>query len=214
MKYAEMKDQAILFNEMLKIHADKPKLIAESERKISKLKQEIEGFNNDNTQEILGKLSPKKFSFRKKKPVDIHELILKKEAEIRKEEINADVLYEANTIDLIDIDEVVREVNAILVKNGKEVEEIARNVVKARDEYHRLLDEYKGESDIHGSFERIARDQVLKIRKEAYIPQYHNDNAYVTYGERVISTTSNYDVISGHRQRALSPQTWLLPGRA
>lgn len=117
MNYEEMMKKANLYNDMLEVIARPAQLIAESQKKINSLKKEIEELESDDKQQVLNKLNPKKFFFKKSESVDVKELILKKEIEIRKEEKTIGKLQDTKLTEIVDLDSVVDEAQKILDKS-------------------------------------------------------------------------------------------------
>ncbi|CAM4214228.1 hypothetical protein BAMA_02080 [Bacillus manliponensis] len=202
MKYEEMIKKANLYNEMLEVLARPSQLIAESQKKIDSLKKEIEELESGDAQQVLNKLNPKKFFFKKSESVDVGELILKKEIEIRKEEKTIEKLQDTKLTEIVDLDGVVDEAQKILDKKYKSVEELKSQALKAREEYHKLVDEYEKEHDEYRKFGETVQSKVYSVRKADYVPQYRGDNGYVVHGKRLDVHLVDSELMRERRQSA------------
>ncbi|PHF13234.1 hypothetical protein [Bacillus toyonensis] len=208
MNYEEMMKKANLYHEMLEVLARPSQLITESQSKINSLKKEIEELESDDKQQVLNKLNPKKFFFKKQEPVDVEELILKKEIEIRKEEKAIEKLQDTKLTEIVDLDGVVDESQKIVDKKYKMLEELASKILKVRDEYHNLVDNYEKEYGEYKNFGETIRFKVDSVKKADYVPQHRGDNGYMWQGKRLEIQTINHEIIDGHRQRAMSRATY------
>ncbi|PRT24858.1 hypothetical protein [Bacillus wiedmannii] len=208
MNYEEMMKKANLYHEMLEVLARPSQLITESQNKINSLKKEIEELESDDKQQVLNKLNPKKFFFKKQEPVDVEELILKKEIEIRKEEKTIEKLQDTKLTEIVDLDGVVDESQKIVDKKYKMLEELASKILKVRDEYHNLVDNYEKEYGEYKNFGETIRFKVDSVKKADYVPQHRGDNGYMWQGKRLEIQTINHEIIDGHRKRAMSRATY------
>ncbi|MDA2519792.1 hypothetical protein PDN73_29025 [Bacillus cereus] len=208
MNYEEMMKKANLYHEMLEVLARPSQLITESQNKINSLKKEIEELESDDKQQVLNKLNPKKFFLKKQEPVDVEELILKKEIEIRKEEKTIEKLQDTKLTEIVDLDGVVDESQKIVDKKYKVLEELASKILKVRDEYHNLVDNYEKEYGEYKNFGETIRFKVDSVKKADYVPQHRGDNGYMWKGKRLEIQTINHEIIDGHRKRAMSRATY------
>lgn len=199
MTYEEMKKKAKLYNEMNNIHSNKSKKIAESEQRIQQLKQEIKGLEENTNQQLMNELGSKKFFFKKPEPVNIDELILEKELEIRREEKNIDVLKKTATKELVDMDAILNECKSILDKQRELFEGRIGEVVAAREKYHGLIDRYNTELHQHNKFAHEVQNRMNIIYKEGFFPQYMGDSPE-TVGSFVSATIMSEELIQGHRK--------------
>ncbi|PEW60149.1 hypothetical protein COK25_09600 [Bacillus cereus] len=208
MNYEEMMKKANLYHEMLEVLARPSQLITESQNKINVLKKEIEELESDDKQQVLNKLNPKKFFFKKQESVDVEEIILKKEIEIRKEEKKIEKLQDTKLTEIVDLDGVVDESQKIVDKKYKMLEELASKILKVRDEYHNLVDNYEKEYGEYKNFGETIRSKVNSVKKVDYVPQHRGDNGYMWQGKQLEIQTINHEIIDGHRQRAMSRATY------
>ncbi|MFB5251189.1 hypothetical protein ACQVTS_12325 [Bacillus mycoides] len=204
MKYEEMIKKANLYNEMLEVLARPSQLITESQKKINSLKKEIEELESDDKQQVLNKLNPKKFFFKKQESVDVEELILKKEIEIRREEKVIEKLQDTKLTEIVDLNGVVDETQKILDKKHKAVEELKSKALKAREEYHKLVDEYEQEYLEYKRFGEAVRSKVNSVKKADYVPEYHGDNGYATQGKQLVVHEADSEIINGARKHAIN----------
>ncbi|WP_242318868.1 hypothetical protein [Bacillus cereus group sp. BfR-BA-01349] len=204
MNYEEMMKKANLYHEMLEVLARPSQLIAESQKKINSLKKEIEELESDDKQQVLNKLNPKKFFFKKQESVDVEELILKKEIEIRREEKVIEKLQDTKLTEIVDLNGVVNETQKILDKKHKTVEELKSKALKVRDEYHKLVDEYEQEYLEYKRFGETVRSKVNSVKKTDYVPEYHGDNSYATEGKQLVVHPADSEVINGARKHAIN----------
>ncbi|KAA6454393.1 MULTISPECIES: hypothetical protein [Bacillus cereus group] len=204
MNYDEMMKKANLYHEMLEVLARPSQLIAESQKKINSLKKEIEELESDDKQQVLNKLNPKKFFFKKQESVDVEELILKKEIEIRREEKVIEKLQDTKLTEIVDLNGVVNETQKILDKKHKTVEELKSKALKVRDEYHKLVDEYEQEYLEYKRFGETVRSKVNSVKKADYVPEYHGDNGYTVEGKQLVVHAADSEVINGARKHAIN----------
>ncbi|MEK5100939.1 hypothetical protein MKX83_02950 [Cytobacillus sp. FSL M8-0252] len=199
MEPQEMKNQAKLYAEVLEIQAKRPQLIKESEQKIAKLRKEIEQLESDNAQEMLTKLTPKKFFFKKSEPIDISDLVLKKELEIRKEEKEIEGLQNAKITNLVNLDEIVKEAQDILNKQKNVLDNIKNEIIDTQNKYHSLLDQYNNEIKNYNTFSSKVNSTIISFKKENFTPRYAGEQP--SGDSRLTTLSMASEIISGHRQR-------------
>lgn len=204
MKFEEMIEQATLYKEMLGVLNKRPQMIAESKEKIQTLKKEIEELESGNSQELLSKLNPKKFFFKKTEVVDVAELILKKEIAIRQEEKVIEELENAKLTQLVDLEEVTEEASGIINENSKVLNDLEAKIIQAREVYHVLLDEYTKEYSELKSFRGTIDKKVNSIKKADYVPRYNGDTGYESQGSKVAELPYPTEIIDGHRDKAIN----------
>lgn len=202
MKVQEMKEKAKLFKETLEIKNQKPKLIAESQQKINQLKAEIEELEKDGAKQALNqsfsKLNPKKFFF-KSAEVNVDELILQKELEIRKEERSINALEKAKVTEVVDLEAVVKEGADILQGQRKVLEKIKGEILETQSKYHSLLDQYNEELKQYNAFAHTVNANIVDMKKENFTPRYSGEQPS---GDGRLSTLSmDNEIIRSHRMR-------------
>ena len=93
------------------------------------------------------------------------------------------------------------ESQKIVDKKYKMLEELASKILKVRDEYHNLVDNYeKNMVNIKTLVRPFVPKLIYSVKKVDYVPQ-HRDNGYMWQGKQLEIQTINHEIIDGHRQR-------------
>ena len=81
-------------------------------------------------------------------------------------------LQDTKLTEIVDLDGVVDESQKIVDKKYKMLEELASKILKVRDEYHNLVDNYEKEYGEYKNFGETIRSKVNSVKKVDYVPQH------------------------------------------
>lgn len=203
MTFEQLKSKATLFLEAIEMKEKRPKLIRESQQRINALKDEISKLENENTQEVMSEMNPKRFFFQKKEQVNINEIIYKKQLEIGMEEKKIINLENLKTKDFVDLEKVIVQSEAILDQQKKILDSKEDAILQAQEEYHRLIDEYNLELMHHNQFATHTYAKIKNMKNEGFKPEYAGHQMEEIGGGRLRVTSMSYAIMEGHRENLL-----------